>query len=71
MFRRTDLFRILISLQVNWPKLHTPSHATESYQDTLERVSRDPLLGPLVAKHGRGKSDVRMGYMEEGKKRRE
>jgi hypothetical protein len=37
----------------------------------LERVSRDPLLGSMVAKHGRGKSDARLGYMEEGKKRRE
>ncbi|KAH0177889.1 hypothetical protein KCU82_g1769, partial [Aureobasidium melanogenum] len=58
-------------LYVNWPKLNTPAHALESYQENLERVSRDPLLGSMVSKHGRGKSDARLGYMEEGKKRRE
>jgi hypothetical protein len=27
------------------------------------------LVGPFVKKHERGKSDARMGFMEEGKKR--
>lgn len=56
---------------MNWPKLNTPVWATENYQDALDRVTRDPVLGHLVSNHGRGKSDARLGYLEEGKKRRE
>ncbi|KAF2148698.1 hypothetical protein K461DRAFT_324192 [Myriangium duriaei CBS 260.36] len=56
-------------LYVNWPKLNTPIWATEAYQTTLDRVSKDPLVGALVAEHKRGRSDARVGYMEEGKKR--
>jgi len=58
-------------VQVNWPKLNTPPWATEAYQDTLERVAKDPVLGAFVKQHGRGRSDVRLGYLEEGKKRTE
>ncbi|KAK4940005.1 hypothetical protein LTR28_009244, partial [Elasticomyces elasticus] len=54
---------------VNWPKLNTPPWATEGYQDALDRVGRDHILGPLLGVRNRGKSDVRLGYLEEGKKR--
>lgn len=55
--------------QVNWPKLNTPAHALESYQESLERASRDPLIGPFLGKHGHKRTYTNMGYMEEGKKR--
>ncbi|KAL1301963.1 hypothetical protein AAFC00_002419 [Neodothiora populina] len=57
------------ALYVNWPKLNTPAHATESYQDALDRVSSDPVLGAFIPKHSRGRSNTNLGYMEEGKKR--
>ncbi|KAK4974713.1 hypothetical protein LTR28_010280 [Elasticomyces elasticus] len=57
------------ALYVNWPKLNTPPWATEGYQDALDRVGRDHILGPLFGVRNRGKSDVRLGYLEEGKKR--
>ncbi|KAK4984185.1 Phosphoinositide phosphatase sac1 [Elasticomyces elasticus] len=57
------------ALYVNWPKLNTPPWATEGYQDALDRVGRDHILGPLLGVRNRGKSDVRLGYLEEGKKR--
>lgn len=57
-------------LQVNWPKLNTPPYAVEGVQDALVKATKDPLLGPLV-KHERGRSDGRLAYLEEGKKRRE
>ena len=56
-------------MQVNWPKLNTPSWAMDGYQEALNSVRTDPLLGPLVGRHERGKSDVRLSYLEEGKKR--
>ncbi|EME87897.1 uncharacterized protein MYCFIDRAFT_26543 [Pseudocercospora fijiensis CIRAD86] len=56
------------TLYVNWPKLNTPQWAIEAYQDTLEKVTKDPLLGPFI---GGGKGDARLGILEEGKKRRE
>ncbi|GAM89468.1 hypothetical protein ANO11243_075060 [Dothideomycetidae sp. 11243] len=57
------------TLYVNWPKLNTPGWASEAYHSTLDRVSKDPLVGVFVAAHKRGRSDARVGYMEEGKKR--
>ncbi|PNS21786.1 hypothetical protein CAC42_384 [Sphaceloma murrayae] len=57
------------TLYVNWPKLNTPEWAQEAYFASLEKVSKDPLVGALVSQHSRGRSDARMGYMEEGKKR--
>ncbi|KAF4311695.1 putative phosphoinositide phosphatase protein [Botryosphaeria dothidea] len=57
------------TLYVNWPKLNTPPWAIEGYQDAMTHASKDPLLGPLVARHERGKSDARLLYLEEGKKR--
>ncbi|KAK5139321.1 hypothetical protein LTR04_003688 [Oleoguttula sp. CCFEE 6159] len=59
------------TLYVNWPKLNTPPWATESYQEALDRVHKDPVLGSIIGRHGRGRSDVKLGYLEEGKKRTE
>ncbi|KAF1816845.1 putative phosphoinositide phosphatase [Eremomyces bilateralis CBS 781.70] len=57
------------TLFVNWPKLNTPPYAVEGYQDALDRVRTNPILGSTVARHERGKSIARLGFMEEGKKR--
>ncbi|KAK5129976.1 hypothetical protein LTR08_002569 [Meristemomyces frigidus] len=57
------------SLYVNWPKLNTPHWALEAYHDTLDKAHKDPLVGKLVGKGGRG--DGKLGSLEEGKKRRE
>lgn len=58
------------SKQVNWPKLNKLPYAIESYQEALSKVQVNPVVGPLVGtRHERGKSDARLGYMEEGKKR--
>lgn len=54
-------------MQVNWPKLNTPQWAVEAYQDTLDRVGKDPVVGQFVG----GKGDGRLSSLEEGKKRRE
>jgi len=59
------------TLYVNWPKLNTPAAGIESVQDALSKVRGEPLIGSLVTRHERGKSDARLGYMEEGKKRTE
>ncbi|USW48008.1 Putative SAC domain-containing protein [Septoria linicola] len=56
------------TLYVNWPKLNTPQWAVEAYQDTLDKVAKDPLLGAFIGGGGR---DARLGTLEEGKKRRE
>ena len=56
-------------IQVNWPKLATPSWATEAYQDTLERATKDPVVGSMLSRGAKG--DARLGSLEEGKKRRE
>jgi hypothetical protein len=57
-------------VQVNWPKLNRLPYAIESMQDTLSRVSHNPVVGGLVGtKHERGKSDARLLGLEEGKKR--
>jgi len=55
-------------VQVNWPKLNTPQWAIEAYEDTLNKVRKDPVVGRFV---GGGKGDARLGTLEEGKKRRE
>ncbi|KAK5280224.1 Phosphoinositide phosphatase sac1, partial [Cryomyces antarcticus] len=36
------------TLYVNWPKLNTPPWATESYQEALDRVHKDPVLGSII-----------------------
>ncbi|KAK3110208.1 Phosphoinositide phosphatase sac1 [Teratosphaeriaceae sp. CCFEE 6253] len=56
------------TLYVNWPKLNTPQWALEAYEETLNRVRKDPIVGRFV---GGGKGDARLGSLEEGKKRRE
>ncbi|KAJ9216526.1 hypothetical protein DTO166G4_1742 [Paecilomyces variotii] len=58
-------------LYVNWPKLNTPAAASEGYQDALIQARSDPVIGKLLSgrRHQRGYSNVRLGYMEEGKKR--
>ncbi|QIW97567.1 hypothetical protein AMS68_003085 [Peltaster fructicola] len=53
-------------LYVNWPKLNTPNWVVENFQDTLDKARKDPIIGPML-----GRSDSRLGYLEEGKKRRE
>ena len=60
---------LIVILQVNWPKLNTPQWALEAYQDTLDKAHKDPLLGQFLGKSGR--SDGKLGSLEEGKKRRE
>ncbi|KAK3075910.1 Phosphoinositide phosphatase sac1 [Teratosphaeriaceae sp. CCFEE 6253] len=56
------------TLYVNWPKLNAPQWALEAYEETLNRVRKDPIVGRFV---GGGKGDARLGSLEEGKKRRE
>ncbi|KAK4658407.1 Phosphoinositide phosphatase sac1 [Podospora pseudocomata] len=56
-------------LYVNWPKLNPRPWATEGYHETISRVRKDKILGPLVARHERGLSVARYINAEEGKKR--
>jgi len=49
--------------------LNPPPWAVDGIQDALAKVRNEPIIGPFVAKHGRGKSDARLVYLEEGKKR--
>ncbi|KAL2017457.1 hypothetical protein VTK56DRAFT_2053 [Thermocarpiscus australiensis] len=56
-------------LYVNWPKLNPRPWATEGYHETISRVRKDRILGPLVARHERGLSTARYINAEEGKKR--
>jgi hypothetical protein len=35
----------------------------------MHNVQQNPVMGPLVGRHERGKSDARLGFLEEGKKR--
>ncbi|GAB1309986.1 Phosphoinositide phosphatase sac1 [Madurella fahalii] len=56
-------------LYVNWPKLNPRPWATEGYHETISRVRKDKILGPLVARHERGLSTARYINAEEGKKR--
>jgi phosphatidylinositol 4-phosphatase len=55
--------------QVNWPKLNVPPWATEGYQESLQHAMKTPVLGSFIKGHERGKSESRVGFMEEGKKR--
>lgn len=55
--------------QVNWPKLNPRPWATEGYHETISKVRKDKILGPLVARHERGLSTARYINAEEGKKR--
>ncbi|KAF2110473.1 SacI homology domain-containing protein [Lophiotrema nucula] len=60
------------TLFVNWPKLNKLPWALESYQEAMTKFSHNPVIAPMVAtstRHERGKSDARLGYLEEGKKR--
>ncbi|KAF2020364.1 phosphoinositide phosphatase-like protein [Aaosphaeria arxii CBS 175.79] len=58
------------TLYVNWPRLNRLPWAIESMQDALSHVQHNPVVGSLVGtKHERGKSDARVAYLEEGKKR--
>lgn len=57
------------NVQVNWPKLNPRPYVAEGYQETISKVRKDPLLGPLVARHERGLSAARYSNAEEGKKR--
>ncbi|KAF2229754.1 phosphoinositide phosphatase [Viridothelium virens] len=59
------------TLYVNWPKLNTPPWATEGYQDAMSSVRHDPVIGSFIRGHERGRSEARLGYLEEGKKRKE
>jgi hypothetical protein len=63
--------KMLTDLQVNWPKLNTPAAATEGFVDALNRAHSDKIVGNLIpdSRHQRGVSTVRLGHMEEGKKR--
>ncbi|KAH8693724.1 putative phosphoinositide phosphatase [Talaromyces proteolyticus] len=60
-------------LYVNWPKLNTPTAATEGYQEALNHARSDHIIGRLlpIKRHQRGFSNARLGYLEEGKKRLE
>ncbi|KAF2681260.1 hypothetical protein K458DRAFT_309744 [Lentithecium fluviatile CBS 122367] len=58
------------TLYVNWPKLNRLPQAMESYQEALNSVSHNPVVGSFVGtRHERGKSDARLLGLEEGKKR--
>ncbi|KAF2003849.1 hypothetical protein P154DRAFT_543628 [Amniculicola lignicola CBS 123094] len=58
------------TLFVNWPKLNKLPWAIESVQEALLKVQHNPVVAPFVGtRHERGKSDARLGYLEEGKKR--
>ncbi|ELR05451.1 hypothetical protein VC83_03615 [Pseudogymnoascus destructans] len=56
-------------LYVNWPKLIPRPWATEGYNETLNKLRKDKVLGGLVARHERGMSTARFLSAEEGKKR--
>lgn len=54
---------------MNWPKLNTPRWAQEGYQDAMSSVMKHKIIGNMVPRRERGSSNVRLGYLEEGKKR--
>ncbi|KAL1882109.1 hypothetical protein VTK73DRAFT_2200 [Phialemonium thermophilum] len=56
-------------LYVNWPKLNPRPWATEGFHETMAKVRKDRILGPIVARHERGLSTSRYLNAEEGKKR--
>lgn len=51
---------------MNWPKLNTPPWATEANSDALQRTMKIPVMGGFVKGHERGRSEARVGFMEEG-----
>ena len=55
--------------QVNWPKLNPRPWATEGYNDAINAVRKDKVIGGFVARHERGLSTARYTNAEEGKKR--
>ncbi|KAI9834607.1 MAG: hypothetical protein M1826_000009 [Phylliscum demangeonii] len=57
------------TLYVNWPKLNQPPWAVEEYNAAMVKLQNDKLLGRLVGHHDRTGSNVRLGHLEEGKKR--
>lgn len=54
---------------MNWPKLNPRPWATEGYNETINKVRKDKVVGPLVTRHERGLSTARFLNAEEGKKR--
>ncbi|KAH7147005.1 SacI homology domain-containing protein [Dactylonectria estremocensis] len=56
-------------LYVNWPRLNPRSFAVEGYKEHYVKARKDSLIGPYVAKHGRGLSTTPYLNAEEGKKR--
>ncbi|KAF2436756.1 hypothetical protein EJ08DRAFT_623053 [Tothia fuscella] len=56
-------------LYVNWPKLIPRPWGTEAYEEALSQARQEPVIGSFVRTHERGRSDARLGFMEEGKKR--
>ncbi|QSZ31020.1 hypothetical protein DSL72_000581 [Monilinia vaccinii-corymbosi] len=57
-------------LYVNWPKLNPRPWAIEGYNEALNNVRKDKLVGGLITnKHERGLSTARYANAEEGKKR--
>jgi hypothetical protein len=56
-------------MQVNWPKLIPRPWGTEAFEEALGHARHEPVIGSFVRTHERGKSDARLGFMEEGKKR--
>jgi hypothetical protein len=71
LWATVDGILLLIHKQVNWPKLNTPPWAIEGYQDALVKVRKHPVVGSFIKGHERGRSTAVIGYMEEGKKRKE
>lgn len=43
----------------------------DKYQESLSNSAKDPVVGPFLADGGRKRSDGKVSYMEEGKKRLE
>lgn len=60
---------MLTRTQVNWPKLNPRPWATEGVNETIGKVRKNMVMGPLVARHERGLSTARYLNAEEGKKR--
>jgi hypothetical protein len=73
MYYHALCYLVLMEKQVNWPKLNTPTAASEGYQDALASARADQVVGRFLPakRHQRGASSARLGYLEEGKKRLE
>jgi len=66
-------------LYVSWPKLNVPAFAIEGYNEALNRVKKDKVVGKWLASTttsgGRergasmGGANIRLIHLEEGKKR--